>query len=391
MKEEMKTNILSLKNEMIELRRNFHRFPELGFKEERTSKKIADYLKGIGIEVETGIAKTGVVGLLRGPKEGKTLLLRSDMDALSIQEKNEAEYKSKNEGVMHACGHDGHMAILLTTAKILSGYQKEIRGNIKFLFQPAEEGPGGAKSMIEQGVMSNPQVDGALGLHLWNYLPIGKVGIRSGPLMASMDSFTIKIKGKSGHGAIPHDAIDAVVMSSYVVTALQTIVSREVSPLKSVVVSVGTIKGGYGFNTIADEVNMEGTARALDIELQKTIPERIERILKGITSSMRGDYELNYQFLYPVTINNEMMVNLVQNVCLSILGVEGVLTAEQTMAGEDMAFFLQKVPGCFFFIGSGNKEKGFDIPHHHPRFDFDEDAMPIGVEILCTAALRFLE
>ncbi len=375
---------------MIEIRRDFHQYPELGFKEERTAKLVANYLRNLGLEVKTDIAKTGVVGLLRGQREGKTLLLRSDMDALPIQEKNEVEYKSKNEGVMHACGHDGHMAILLTTAKILSDFQKEIKGNIKFIFQPAEEGPGGARLMIEQGVMSAPQVDAAIGLHLWNYLPIGKVGIRSGPLMASMDSFTIKIKGKSGHGAIPHDAIDAIVMSSHVISAFQTIVSREVSPLKSAVVSVGTIKGGYGFNIIADEVDMEGTVRALDIELQKTLPERMERILKGVTSSMRGEYELNYQFLYPITVNDEGMAQLVRKACTSIVGAEKVIIAEQTMGGEDMAFFLQKVPGCFFFLGSANREKGFDSPHHHPRFDFDEDVMPLGVEILSTIALKFL-
>lgn len=390
MREDIKNKILNLKKEMIEVRRDFHQYPELGFKEERTAKMVANYLRNLGLEVKTDIAKTGVVGLLRGQREGKTLLLRSDMDALPIQEKNEVEYKSKNEGVMHACGHDGHMAILLTTAKILSDFQKEMKGNIKFIFQPAEEGPGGARLMIEQGVMSAPQVDAAIGLHLWNYLPIGKVGIRSGPLMASMDSFTIKIKGKSGHGAIPHDAIDAIVMSSHVISALQTIVSREVSPLKSAVVSVGTIKGGYGFNIIADEVDMEGTVRALDIELQKTLPERMERILKGVTSSMRGEYELNYQFLYPITVNDEGMAQLVRKACTSIVGAEKVIIAEQTMGGEDMAFFLQKVPGCFFFLGSANREKGFDSPHHHPRFDFDEDAMPLGVEILSTIALEFL-
>ena len=390
MREDIKNKILNLKKEMIEVRRDFHQYPELGFKEERTAKLVANYLRNLGLEVKTDIAKTGVVGLLRGQREGKTLLLRSDMDALPIQEKNEVEYKSKNEGVMHACGHDGHMAILLTTAKILSDFQKEMKGNIKLIFQPAEEGPGGARLMIEQGVMSAPQVDAAIGLHLWNYLPIGKVGIRSGPLMASMDSFTIKIKGKSGHGAIPHDAIDAIVMSSHVISALQTIVSREVSPLKSAVVSVGTIKGGYGFNIIADEVDMEGTVRALDIELQKTLPERMERILKGVTSSMRGEYELNYQFLYPITVNDEGMAQLVRKACTSIVGAEKVIIAEQTMGGEDMAFFLQKVPGCLFFLGSANREKGFDSPHHHPRFDFDEDAMPLGVEILSTIALEFL-
>lgn len=244
--------------------------------------------------------------------------------------------------------------------------------------------------MIEEGVMSNPSVDGVLGLHLWNYLPIGKVGVRSGPLMASMDNFAIKIKGKSSHGAIPQDGFDAIVMSGHVITAMQAIVSREISPLQSAVISLGKIKGGYGVNIIPDQVEMEGTARALDTDLQKTIPESIERILKGVTSSMRGDYELNYQFLYPVTVNDERMTMLVEEASSSIVGSENVVVAEQTMGSEDMAFYLEKAPGCFFFVGSANKERKLDFPHHHPRFDFDEDAMLIGVEVLCAAALKFL-
>jgi amidohydrolase len=245
--------------------------------------------------------------------------------------------------------------------------------------------------MIEEGVMSNPPVDGVLGLHLWNYLPMGKVGARSGPLMASMDNFGIKIKGKSSHGAIPQDGFDTIVMSGHVITAMQAIVSREIPPLKAVVISFGKIKGGYGVNIIADQVEMEGTARALDTDLQKSIPERIERILKEVTSSMRGSHELNYQFLYPVTVNDERMARLVEEVSSSIVGSENVVVPEQTMGSEDMAFYLQKAPGCFFFVGSANKEKALDFPHHHPRFDFDEGAMLIGVEILCHAALRFLE
>jgi amidohydrolase len=386
----IRNEVLALKDEMVKMRRDLHQYPEPGFKEERTSQLVANHLETSGIEVRTGIGKTGVVGLFTGQREGKTLLLRSDMDALPIQEQNEVEYRSRNDGVMHACGHDGHMTILLTTAKILSRYQKSIKGNIRFVFQPAEEGPGGARLMIEEGVMSNPSVDGVLGLHLWNYLPIGKVGVRSGPLMASMDNFAIKIKGKSSHGAIPQDGFDAIVMSGHVITAMQAIVSREISPLQSAVISLGKIKGGYGVNIIPDQVEMEGTARALDTDLQKTIPESIERILKGVTSSMRGDYELNYQFLYPVTVNDERMTMLVEEASSSIVGSENVVVAEQTMGSEDMAFYLEKAPGCFFFVGSANKERKLDFPHHHPRFDFDEDAMLIGVEVLCAAALKFL-
>ncbi len=386
-----KGEIASLKHEMIQMRRDFHRRPEPGFQEVETSRVVGNRLEEYGLEVTRGIAKTGVVGLLRGGSEGKTILIRADMDALTIKEQTGLEFASENEGVMHACGHDGHMTIGLTTARILSQHRDALKGNVKFIFQPAEEGPGGAKPMIEGGVMEDPKVDAAIGLHLWNYLPIGKVAVRSGPVMASMDSMKIKIKGKGGHGAIPHDAVDSIVIGSQVVTALQTIVSREIAPLAPSVVTIGTIKGGYGFNIIADFVEMEGTARALDVDLQKTLPERIERIIKGVTSAMRADYEFAYTFHYPVTINDEAMVGLIEEVSAAVVGQENVMVFERTMGGEDMAFFLREVPGCYFFLGSSNKEKGLDQPHHSPQFSFDEDAMPIGVEIFARAVMKYLE
>lgn len=388
---DFKGEIASLKDEMIQMRRDFHRRPEPGFQEVETSKVVAKRLEEYGLEVRTGIAKTGVVGVLRGSREGRTIIVRADMDALTVKEQTGLEFASENEGVMHACGHDGHMTIGLTTARILSEHRDEIKGNVKFVFQPAEEGPGGAKPMIEEGVMEDPKVDAAIGLHLWNYLPIGKVTVRSGPVFASMDSMKIKIKGKGGHGAIPHEAVDSIVVSSQVVTALQTIVSREIAPLAPSVVTIGTIKGGYGFNIIADVVEMDGTARALDVELQKKLPERIERIIKGVTSGMRADYEFDYTFHYPVTINDEAMTQLIEEVSATVVGQENVVVFEGTMGGEDMAFYLREVPGCYFCVGSSNKEKGLDQPHHSPQFDFDEDAMPIGVEIFARAAMKYLE
>jgi amidohydrolase len=388
---DFKGEIASLKHEMIQMRRDFHRRPEPGFQEVETSKVVAKRLEEYGLEVTGGIAKTGVAGLLRGRRKGKTIIIRADMDALTVREQTGLEFASENEGVMHACGHDGHMSIALTTARILSQHRDELRGNVKFVFQPAEEAPGGAKPMIEEGVMESPKVDAAIGLHLWNYLPIGKVAVSPGPVMASMDSMRIKIKGKGGHGAIPHEAVDSIVVSSNVVTALQTVVSREIAPLAPSVVSIGTIKGGYAFNIIADVVEMEGTTRALDVELQKTLPERIERIIKGVTSGMRADYDFDYTFLYPVTINDEGMVRLIEEVSATVVGEENVMSFEGTMGGEDMAFFLREVPGCYFFLGSSNKEKGLDQPHHSPQFDFDEDAMPIGVEIFARAAMKYLE
>jgi amidohydrolase len=387
---DFKSEIASLKDEMIKMRRDFHRRPEPGFQEVETSKVVARRLEEYGLEVKSGIAKTGVVGLLRGKREGKTLIIRADMDALTVKEQTGVEYASENEGVMHACGHDGHMTIGLTTARILSRHRDEIGGNVKFIFQPAEEGPGGAKPMIEEGVMDDPKVDAAIGLHLWNYLPVGKVAVSPGPVMASMDSMRIRIKGKGGHGAIPHEAVDSIVVSSHVVTALQTVVSREIAPLAPSVVTIGTIKGGYAFNIIADVVEMEGTTRALDVELQKTLPERIERIIKGVTSGMRADYEFDYTFLYPVTVNDGGMAGLIEEVSGSVVGKGNVGSFEGTMGGEDMAFFLREVPGCYFFVGSSNKDKGLDSPHHSPKFNFDEDAMPIGVEIFTRAAMKYL-
>ncbi len=382
--------VTSLKGEMIQMRRDFHRRPEPGFQEVETSKVVAKKLEEYGLEVKGGIGKTGVVGLLRGRRKGKTILIRADMDALTVREQTGLEFASENEGVMHACGHDGHMAIGLSTARILSRHRDALMGNVKFVFQPAEEWPGGAKLMIEEGVMKDPEVDAAIGLHLWNYLPIGKVGVRSGPIMASMDSMKIKIKGRGGHGAIPHDAVDSIVVSSHVVTALQTIVSREIAPIAPCVVTIGTIKGGYGFNIIADSVEMEGTARALDVELQKTLPERIERIIKGVTSGMRANCEFEYIFHHPVTINDEKMARLIEDVSVVAVGQENTVVAEKTMGGEDMAFFLREVPGCYFFLGSSNKEKGLDQPHHSPQFNFDEDAMSIGVEIFARAVMKYL-
>ncbi len=388
---DFKREIASLKDEMIQMRRYFHQRPEAGFKEIETSRVVAKKLEEYGLEVTRGVAKTGVVGLLRGKRKGKTILIRADMDALTVKEQTGLEFASENEGVMHACGHDGHMTIGLTAAKILSQHRDELQGNVKFVFQPAEEGPGGAKPMIEEGVMEDPKVDAAIGLHLWNYLPTGKVAVKSGPIMASMDSMRIKIKGKGGHGAIPHEAVDSIVVSSHVVTALQTIVSREIAPLAPAVVTIGTIKGGYAFNIIADVVEMEGTTRALDVEVQKTLPERIERIIREVTSGMRADYEFDYTFHYPVTINDETMARLIEEVSRGAVGRENVLVFEGTMGGEDMAFFLKEVPGCYFFVGSSNKEKGLDQPHHSPQFNFDEEAMPIGVEIFARVAMKYLE
>jgi amidohydrolase len=384
-------DISNLTKEMIALRRDFHKHPELGFTEKRTAGIIARYLENLGLEVHEGIGTTGVVGLLAGAEPGKTLMLRSDMDALPIHEKNEVEYKSVNTGVMHACGHDGHMAILLTTAKVLSRMRDSLSGRIKFVFQPAEESLGGARAMIADGVLDDPKVDAAFGLHLISMMPLGYIGWKYGPIMASMDSFTITIKGKGGHSAMPEGGVDAILISSQVISTLQSLVTKDISPLSPVVIHVGTIKGGDAPNVIADEVVMEGTVRTLDMNVQKLVPERMKRILAGNTLSMGGSYELDYKSGYPTTVNNPEMTDLVRNAAGLVVEEDRVIGVPPTMASEDMSFYLQKVPGSYFYVGAGNSEKGFVHPHHNSLFDFDEQALEIGAKTLVHLAVSYLE
>jgi amidohydrolase len=384
-------DISKLTKEMIALRRDFHKHPELGFTEKRTAGIIARYLENLGMEVHVGIGTTGVVGLLTGTTPGKTLMLRSDMDALPIHEKNEVDYKSVNTGVMHACGHDGHMAILLGAAKVLSRMRESFRGRIKFVFQPAEESLGGARAMIADGVLDDPKVDAAFGLHLISILPLGYIGWKYGPIMASMDAFTITIKGKGGHSAMPEGGVDAILISSQVISTLQSLVTKEISPQSPVVIHVGTIKGGDAPNVIADKVVLEGTVRTLDMNVQKLVPERMKRILAGTTLSMGGSYELDYESSYPTTVNNPEMTDLVRDAAGLVVEEDHVIEVPSTMASEDMSFYLQKVPGSYFYVGAGNSEKGFVHPHHNSLFDFDEQALEIGAKTLAHLAVSYLE
>lgn len=386
----IRKEVADLKGEMIRLRRNFHQHPELGFEEKWTAAVVAEYLVELGLEVQTGVGQTGVSALLSGKGPGKTVLLRADMDALPIQEETDVPYKSQSDGVMHACGHDGHMAILLAVARILSNKREMFSGQIKFIFQPGEEGYAGARSMIEDGVLKDPGVDVAFGLHLWNQMPSGVIGVRNGAIMASMDAFDIKIVGKGGHAAMPEGGADAILMSGQVISALQSLISKEVSPLTPLVVHVGTIQGGSAFNIVADQVELKGTVRALDETIQKSIPERMDRILNGVTKALRGTHELNYQFGYPQLANDEGMVRLVQGVATQVVGEEQTIEMPPSMGAEDFAFFLKEVPGCYFFVGAGDPEKGLDQPHHNSRFDFDEDAMVVGAEMMVRVALKYL-
>jgi len=351
---------------------------------------VAERLSGFGLEVTTQVGKTGVVGILEGSGPGKTLLLRADMDALPIQEKNEVPYRSMHDGVMHACGHDGHTACLLSVAKILSTHRPDFPGRIKFVFQPGEEGFAGARQMIEDGVLENPVVDAALGLHLIADYPCGVVKVRAGALNACMDRFTCTIKGKGAHAAMPEQGADAIQMSAQLICALQSLTTKEVSPMMPLLVHVGTIQGGDAANVVAEQVTLEGTVRTYDESIRKSLPERMNRIGQGITAAFNGSHLLDYEFGYPPLVNDREMVELVRNEAISVVGSGRTQEGEQTLASEDMAFFLERVPGCFFEVGAGNEDKGFNQPHHSSKFDFEEDALMVGIEVMLRSALAYL-
>jgi amidohydrolase len=373
------------------LRRDFHAHPELGFHEVRTAGIVAKELTALGLEVHPGVGGTGVVALLEGPKSGPVVLVRADMDALPIHEETGASYASQNPGVMHACGHDGHTAVLLTVAKMLNAYRSDLAGTIKFMFQPAEEGMGGAEKMIENGVLENPKVDVALALHVWNEKPVGWIGISSGPAMAGAEIFKIKVIGKGGHGAVPHLAVDPILAAAQIVSALQGIVARNIAPLQTAVVSVCTIHGGETFNVIPPAVEMTGTIRTFEPAVRARVLERFKQTVLSIAEGMGCHVEIDLQVLTPATINQPDIAARVQAVAHRLFPKADVDTANYTtMGSEDFASVLEKVPGCFFFIGSANPEKGLDAGHHHPRFDIDESALPLGAALMAAAVSDFL-
>ena len=390
--QEIRPGILQLQPQLVEWRRQFHQYPELGFQEILTAEFISEKLSQWKIEHKTNIAKTGILATIQSNHPGKVLAIRADIDALPIQEENKLSYCSKHDGIMHACGHDGHTAIALGIAHYLTHNRDQWQGTVKIIFQPAEESPGGAKPMIEEGVLSNPDVDAIVGLHLWNNLSLGTVGVREGALMAAVECFKCKIFGKGGHGAIPQQTIDSVVVGSQIVNALQTIVARNVSPLDSAVVTVGEFHAGTALNIIADTAKMSGTVRYFNPELEGFICQRIEEIIAGICQSHGAKFDLDYWQLYPPVINHPRMTQLVKSVAMEVVETpKGVVPECQTMGGEDMSFFLQEVPGCYFFLGSANPDKGLNYPHHHPRFNFDESVLGMGVEIFARCVDKFTD
>ncbi|MCH7764265.1 MAG: amidohydrolase [Candidatus Marinimicrobia bacterium] len=371
-------DIEKISDEIISTRRDIHKHPELGFEVHRTAGIVAEKLKNLGMDVQTGIGKTGVVGDLKCG-DGPTIALRADMDALPIQETGDLGYKSINDRIMHACGHDGHTAMLLGTAKVLADKKSKIRGTVRFLFQPAEEGEGGARYMIEDGCLDG--VAEIYGIHLWNYQKFGEVGVKEGPILAAADEFKITIKGVGGHGAAPQGSVDAVVVSAHLITALQTIVSRNTNPLESTVVSIGMINGGYSFNIIADEVVLKGTARSYTEENRQLIKTRMQEIIDGIGQSFGAVIDFDYHDGYPPTVNDKGVYEKLLASAKKIVG-EGAGAPYLSMGGEDFSYYTQKIPGCFFFVGSAPENQPFrSVPHHCSHFDIDERALMVGSSI----------
>ena len=378
MSPKVRPEVESVLPEVLELRRDFHRHPELGFEEVRTSARVCEYLRSAGIEAQTGIAQTGVAAVVEGTHPGPTLLLRADMDALPIQEETQLECSSVVPGKMHACGHDFHTAILLGTARILQNMRPQLRGRIKLIFQPAEEGPGGAWPMIEQGVLDNPKVDFALGLHLWSGLPLGHVGVESGPVMAAADTFRIEVHGRGGHAAYPHHSADPVVAAAALITAMQTLVSRRTDPFDTVVISVTQIQGGSADNVIPELVTLSGTIRTFEQRLRDFAVEQLRTLVPQLCGAYGVEGKFEFFEGYPPLVNHELPSGWVRS-SAEALGLP--LARQASMGGEDMAYYLQRVPGAFFFLGAAPEEEQLTFPHHHPKFQLDERAVPLGMEL----------
>jgi amidohydrolase len=371
---------------IVTLRRDIHREPELGFDTEKTAEKVLAALEGLPLDIETGVAQNGIVATLEGEADGPTVALRADMDALPIEEDTGLPFASEMEGRMHACGHDGHTSMLVGAAHALSGMRDRLGGTVKFVFQPAEEGGGGGKVMVDEGVAEG--VSSIFALHLWPGLPFGKVATKAGPIMAAADAFEMEVRGSGGHGAMPHLAADAVVIAAQVVTALQTIVSREVDPVEPAVLTVGEIGAGTAFNIIPEKARIGGTVRTLDPDLRKLMPKRIEELAQGVAKGMRGDADLDYTFSYPVTVNDEDAASRALSVAEDLFGGESVLELPNpSMGGEDFAYFLEEIPGAFIWLGVGEDVSGL----HTPRFAFDEEILLRGSALLTALALSALQ
>ncbi|CAN5809981.1 M20 family metallopeptidase [soil metagenome] len=377
-------------------RRHLHENPEIGFQEVKTAAFVSERLQALGVEdIRTGINKTGVTGLIRGTGSGagadKVVLVRADMDALPILEENKVDYKSQNDGSMHACGHDAHTAMLLGLSRLLMDRRDQFAGTVKVLFQPAEElPPGGAEGMIREGVLEDPHVDVVFGLHVSSDTETGVINVGHGPVMAAADQYKITVQGRGGHGASPQQTVDPVIIGSHIVVALQTLVSREVDPTDQAVVSNCVFKAGEAFNVIPDTATLMGTVRTFLTDTQDHLEKRIGEVASGIAEAMGGKADTVYTRGYPATVNDEEMSNLVRDAARGIVGDENVQIAEPKMGAEDFSYFLLERPGCFFFVGTKNDEKDSGWPHHHPRFDIDEEGMTAGIATMATSVVNCL-
>lgn len=376
------------KNEMIEIRRYLHQYPEVSFHEYETARYIAAFYESLQIPYETNIGGNGVIARLEGGRPGKTVALRADFDALPIHDEKEVSYRSKNDGVMHACGHDGHTATLLVLAKIMKAFQSELEGTLVFLHQHAEEiMPGGAKSIIDAGALDD--VDAVFGNHLWASTPLGTLQTCSGPFMAGADKFEVTIKGKGGHGAYPQETKDALLIGAEAITQIQNIISRRISPLETAVITIGEFHAGHSFNVIADKASFIGTVRYLDKNVQENIKKEIKALLDGLCLSYHADYEINYIDGYPPVINHAAEIDLLFQMSDQIPEITEKLVSEPQMGGEDFAYYLQEKPGAFFFTGAMKEDHAY--PHHHPMFDINEAALPIAAKTLISAYFGFQE
>lgn len=385
-----KSQIEARQSAWIALRRDLHQHPELGFDLPRTAGVVAERLRAFGLEVQTGVGQSGVIGVLEGATAGPTVLVRADMDALPIQEENAVPYASQTPGVMHACGHDGHTAIALAVAELLSEQRDRMAGRVKFVFQPAEEIGRGAQAMIEDGALSNPAPDVCLGLHLWNEMPVGIVALVDGPMMAAAGDVSITIRGRGGHGALPHETRDPIVAGSQIVTALQTIVSRNVRPTDVAVVSITEFKAGDSFNVIPETARLRGTIRAFRPDVIELLGQRVRLIAQDIAAALGCQAQVHVEQLTLPVINDASVNARLRLLFQQVAPGVQLLHDVKTMAAEDMSYFLDAVPGTFFLVGSANPDRGLDYPHHHPRFDFDEAALPLAIELMAEAVASYV-
>jgi amidohydrolase len=375
----------TLLNEVIATRRDLHEHPELGFEEVRTAGVVAERLRALGYDVHAGIGTTGVVGIMRGTRPGKTIMLRADMDALPLPEETGHAFASREPGKMHACGHDGHVAMLLGAARLIAEGKAELAGTIVLCFQPAEEGKGGAKAMVDEGMLERFGVERAFGLHLFSQLDTGVLGFREGPFYASSDSLEIRIEGFGGHGAAPHLSVDPILVAAEFVASVQKVVSRQIDPVEPAVVTIGAIHGGTTHNVIPSSVSLLGTVRAFDHGVRERMAERIERVLKGVCDASGATYTFEYQWRYPVTSNDIAQTQYARALAERTIGDSHVVTSEKHMGAEDFSFFAQRVPASYFVLGCNGGPKT-SFPHHHGKFDIDEAALGTGVRIMTALA-----